>query len=884
MMKALLVCIGIYLGMYLLITVWFQDANLSSEIITKVNVLLLNIFAIVVILQIFKIRNYSKKLSLLLLLLICSIEIEAIGEFIYMGGIDRRFESSAFYISTTIRYYLELIVTLSLLWELKIKINKILLFMDMLLLLIFLSTYIFFIMNTDQIVGSSLRLLSFGFYMIINMLNLAYAFMIIKKYDNVLSKEIRILVVVVPLLFIQQCITSFFGNSIIALDLIDFYSVLCCGIQCIMISNLDRDAMARKDWKPLEHHLIWNLCKQLTPIIFAFLLYIYTYVFYQNKYINFWIIAALVVIVCRSLFLAYYQNKQVNTFANLDEEFHGDVEDRFKTLLVEEEQYNGLYKELDIAVLMIDLDGCIVSMNPWAKKLAETNFVFEKNALLLELVVEEERKKVLIHFKQALRNKPIIFETKLVNDTGELYMVEMKFLPILMRGKLFGVYTLIKNITEIIQNREMLEKIAFEDGLTGLPNRAKFYQMVEEIIQEAKEVESHGAIFLDLNKFKSINDTMGHGVGDLVLIEISKRGKDIVQDKGILCRQSGDEFLIFLPYMNREEVAGIASRIAQVMQQPMEIDQFTVRIGASIGIAMYPDDGANMEEVIGNADIAMYEMKKNPGDSYIFFDQGMKEALSRKKRMEADLKFGIERNEFVLYYQPKVEAIHKNIIGVEALIRWAHPELGMIPPLEFITLAENTGFIIELGQWVLETACKQWIDWVNNGLGELSIGINVSHIQLDKLNYAKTVISTVEKYGVSPRYIDLEITESIAMSNEKRVLKTLKELHEYGFTISMDDFGIGYSSLEYLTKYPIDSLKIDRSFLSDFPDVQQKKIVEIIITMAHKLGLRVIAEGIETKEQKEYLLEQNCRYMQGYYFSKPYPAEELSKYLVKKDW
>lgn len=872
----------IYLAVYVIFMYCFPKNDVYSTLIRIVNIIVVNIYTILILIKSFKVRKYSKKFVLLLIALACSYEIGIAGQFFYLGKINERFESIAYYISYTSTCFLEVPIVLCLLSELRTRLDKVILGFDIGAILIFLSSYVYFMMNSTQS-GLSLQILSSVFYVIINIFYMVFFYMITIKYKKVFTKENRVLILLASHMLLAQSLVGLLGTSINILNFVDFLVVIYWTILFIVIMQIDGKSLIDRNWQPLEHYFIWSSAQQLYPIVFTFLIYIYTYTFYQNKYINIWLILAILFVTLRSYFLSYNQNKVLNSFLKLNKEFNGEVENQIHNLVQAEKQYKALFHEMDIPALMLDRYGYIKSYNQEASNMANKYFSLEEVTILTDFVIKEERKDVQKKFIRALRNEIVLFDTKIMNEEEKVFSVHVKFLPIEVKGRLLGVYTLIKDITESVEALETLEKLAYEDALTGLPNRAKFYLVVKEILHYSSEQETHGVIFFDMNKFKYINDTLGHGVGDEVLVEVSKRTNQIIGEKGILCRQSGDEFLVFLPNMNRHEVGEVTKELTQTIQLPMELSNRTLKISASFGIAMYPCDGKEYDEIIGHADIAMYEVKNDPNVTYKFYDTKMQAQQERKKQIESNLKFAVERNELSLYYQPKIDVYNKKIIGVEALVRWLNPELGSVSPLEFIPVAEDTGDIIKLGQWVLETACKQWRKWEDLGFYELEMGINISQIQLEETNFVENLISVVEDYGIPPRYIDLEIMESIAMSNETLVLKKLDELYDYGFSISMDDFGKGYSSMAYLSKYSIDTLKIDRSFISNLKNDKQKKMVNIIISMALKLGLRIIAEGVETKEQKEYLLGQNCHYMQGYLFSKPNTATEIAKVFLRKE-
>lgn len=426
---------------------------------------------------------------------------------------------------------------------------------------------------------------------------------------------------------------------------------------------------------------------------------------------------------------------------------------------------------------------------------------------------------------------------------------------------------------------------AFYDHLTGLANRRLFEDMVEKIIRDCKR--DHTELFiilLDIDRFKIVNDTYGHSFGDLLIKEFANFLKDSVGDNCIISRQGGDEFAIAI---NGNEGINDARRLAEKILikliSPIVLEQQNVYTTCSMGIASYPLNGKIYEDIIRCADLAMYHSKSLGRNTYSFYDEHMFKLNSNRMTFERELHKSIEKNEFILYYQPQVDIEQNKVVGVEALIRWNHPTQGIISPFQFISIAEETGLIGPIGKWVLETACKQTKIWHDKGFESLKVGVNISAYQFQQENFVELVKEIIDDTGIDPRCLDLEITESIAMKNEVAVITKLKKLKKLGVVVSMDDFGTGYSSLSYLNRFPIDTLKIPREFVIDIkPYDDNKNIIEAIIAIAQKLELNIIAEGVETEAQLNFLKKRNCKQIQGYIFSKPLPADEVEQFLNKK--
>ena len=450
-------------------------------------------------------------------------------------------------------------------------------------------------------------------------------------------------------------------------------------------------------------------------------------------------------------------------------------------------------------------------------------------------------------------------------------------------GALGHYLVVFSDITERKEAERQIYRLAYYDPLTGLPNRTLFYSLLEQVLTEAHRNRTHGALlFLDLNRFKNINDSFGHTSADVILQEVSRRLSMTLRDEDIISRLGGDEFVIALPDISRLEHAGhVAQKLLAALAEPFFIEQHEVTLSASIGISIFPEDGRDTETLIKNADVAMYRAKKLGNSTHVFYSQEMNLRSFDQLKLEGNLRRAIERGEFHLHFQPQLDLATGRINGAEALLRWQHPEHHQISPAQFIPIAEETGLIIPIGEWVIDAACRQIREWLDQGLPPVRIAVNLSARQFSA-SLPKTVLGVIARHGIPSDSLELEITESMLMHNADSVVAMMREFGEAGILMALDDFGTGYSSLSYLKRFPIDNLKIDQSFVRGIPaDQDDCAIARAIISMAKNLRLSVIAEGVETAAQLEFLREAGCDEIQGYYFSRPIPADEFAALLIK---
>lgn len=440
----------------------------------------------------------------------------------------------------------------------------------------------------------------------------------------------------------------------------------------------------------------------------------------------------------------------------------------------------------------------------------------------------------------------------------------------------------VQDITEQKMIEKKVEYMAHHDILTGLPNRILAKERTEQAIIFSKQNNVQSALlFIDLDGFKTVNDSLGHSVGDVMLTLIASRLKECIREGDTLARQGGDEFLLILSDIKKmQEITMILERLFRVFENSFDVGIHTLTSSASIGIAVYPDHGDTFELLLQNADTAMYRAKENGKNTYCFFNQQMNHDLIGQFKIQSDLKSAIRNGEFILHYQPQIDLSTKQITGVEALIRWNHPQIGMIPPINFISLAENSGLIVPIGEWVIQEACRQVSCWQKEGIF-VSVAVNISSLQFKRGNLESVVTNALLMAEIQPRYLELELTESVIMHETDNTLQTVRNLKGLGVQLSIDDFGTGYSSLAYLKRFAVDKLKIDQSFVQDIlTDQEDAAIVRTIIQMAKNLNLKTIAEGVENEHVLALIDNFGCDEVQGYYFAKPMEATDFEKYYT----
>jgi diguanylate cyclase (GGDEF)-like protein/PAS domain S-box-containing protein len=466
---------------------------------------------------------------------------------------------------------------------------------------------------------------------------------------------------------------------------------------------------------------------------------------------------------------------------------------------------------------------------------------------------------------------------------GEIYPEWVVINAVRNSGDVVSHYIAVfSDISQRKYDEERIGYLAHYDPLTDLPNRVLFQDQLARLLAACQRQEKLAAVLLlDLDRFKNVNESLGHMFGDQLLQQVAQRLQAVVRDVDVVARLGGDEYVVVLSELGEAQGAAlVAQKILGEFSIPFAMAGQEISITASIGVSLYPDDGDNPDVLLKNAESAMYGAKQSGRNSYRFYTQSMNASVLSLLRMENAMHHALERGEFLLHYQPQVDLFNGRVIGMEALIRWQHPERGMIPPMEFIPLAEESGFIIPIGEWVLKEACRQAKRWHDAGFGGLCVAVNLSAVQFKQSNLKDVIQGAANEAGLDLRCLELELTESLVMHNAEDVIKTLQQLKSLNLQLSIDDFGTGYSSMSYLKRFPVDKLKIDKSFIRDISDdPADLAISQAIIALGHSLGLRVIAEGVETVEQLALLHANRCDEMQGYYFSKPVDAAAFTRLL-----
>ena len=507
----------------------------------------------------------------------------------------------------------------------------------------------------------------------------------------------------------------------------------------------------------------------------------------------------------------------------------------------------------------------------------------EKYDLWITTVHEDDREKVNHYYQELLSGKSARCEWRLIHKNGEERWLAALGNPLFNHeGQLVKLNGVARDITYRKQMEEKLHTMAFYDHLTGLPNRNLLHEQITQSLSQSKQTQRKIAIMLlDLDRFKIINDTLGHTFGDLLLKEVSNRMSRFITDHSIVSRYGGDEFIIFQENASYYEASSLAEDIIREFSDPIFVNGKPFFISTSIGISLYPLNGDSSDILIKNADAAMYAAKENGGNGYQFYNSTLDEKNKKIMRIESGLREALENREFTLVYQPQVHLDSGHIVGAEALLRWESPEYGFISPADFIPVAEKTGLIVQIGEWVLETACKQNKKWQQEGFPPIPIAVNVSGYQLQQSHFLSLVKRLLEDLDLDPAYLEIEITESV-VQNKEQAIQQLHELKALGVKISVDDFGTGYSSLSYLQHLPIDKLKIDKSFVDDITQNSSgRAIVQTIINMGNNLSFNVTAEGIENEQQVAFLKENHCYFGQGYYFHRPLSVEEMTRMMGK---
>ncbi len=561
------------------------------------------------------------------------------------------------------------------------------------------------------------------------------------------------------------------------------------------------------------------------------------------------------------------------------------------TLKKSEEKLSIIYRTVDSVLfqLSIEPDNVFIFSSVNKSFLTATGLSEEQviGKRVENVIPESSHALVLSKYKEAMRDKKTVRWEETSAYPSGVKIGEVTITPILNdEGYCTNLIGTVHDITERKHAEEKMLHMAYHDPLTGLPNRSLMIDRLNQVLARKKRQNGITAIlFLDLDRFKLINDTFGHIKGDELLKEVSERLKKNTRDADTVARQGGDEFIVVVQDINSiEDKTKVASRYLIAFEDPFHLDGQALSVKVSIGISIYPNDGEDADALLKNADIALYEAKEKGRNSYQFYAASMNKSIAKKLKLENKLRMAIEEEQFVLHYQPQIDIKTGEAIGIEALVRWQEPETGLIPPGEFIPLAEDTGLIVLIGEWVLRTACTQNEAWQRRGLKPLTMAVNISIRQFKQNNFVDTIKRILEKTNLNPKYLELELTESIIMDDVESTISVLHELKAMGVRLSIDDFGTGYSSLQYLKQMPLDMLKVAHTFVRDITvDSNDAAIAKATIQMAQSLNLEVIAEGVETVEHFKLLRTLQCNKIQGYLVSKPLPSEEVEGFL-EKEW
>jgi diguanylate cyclase (GGDEF)-like protein len=483
---------------------------------------------------------------------------------------------------------------------------------------------------------------------------------------------------------------------------------------------------------------------------------------------------------------------------------------------------------------------------------------------------------------------PIIVLTGHDDQTVALSAVKTGAQDYLVKGKL-DRELLLRSMQYSIERKRYQEQLEYQanyDALTGLPNRNLLHDRLKQSVYAQRFVRSIGVVFLDIDHFKFVNDSLGHNTGDKLLQKVAARLLDSVRDGDTVARLGGDEFILILNDQTGQEVIYRAmQRIISRITEPVEVDGQELLVTASAGISLYPQDGPDVETLLKNADAAMYRAKEKGRNNFQFYTAEMNRQVNERLKMESSLRRALDRNELELYYQPRIRIADGALVGCEALLRWQHPELGLTLPERFIGLAEETGLIIPIGEWVIRTACARARVWQKDGAAPLSVSVNLSMRQFRQEALSSAIDDALRVSGLDPRLLEMELTESLVMQDTEAAIRVLERLREIGVALSVDDFGTGHSSLSYLTRLPISALKIDQSFVQAIKGTGESGegiVAQAIISLGHNLNLKVVGEGVETAVQFDFLKRHSCDEVQGYHFGRPMPAAEFDRFASKR--
>ncbi|MEA3372404.1 MAG: EAL domain-containing protein [Campylobacterota bacterium] len=570
---------------------------------------------------------------------------------------------------------------------------------------------------------------------------------------------------------------------------------------------------------------------------------------------------------------------------------HTDITDD-KEMQFKYAQQAQMIEQIHDSVISTDLEGVITSWNTGSEVLLGYKADEMIGEHVTKIYLEEDYETLKKNIDRLKQKGEYHTEVRLVKKSKEVIFADLS-LSLLNneKGAPIGMVGYSQDITErkkaeekLLEQKNILNHQAHHDTLTELPNRALFNDRLEQGIEKAKRNKTNLALlFIDLDHFKQINDTLGHEIGDRVLKTVTQRLKAKIRKEDTLARLGGDEFTVIMEELAKAQDASLlAKKILETLAEPIQIDDNELYVSSSIGISLHPEDGESAHNLLKYADAAMYKAKDEGRNNFQFYSAEMTERAFERVAMEASLRQALKNEEFVLRYQPQVDASTEKIIGVEALVRWQHPSMGLVSPAKFIPLAEETGLIVELDRWVMKAAMKEFSAWYKEGLKPGVLSLNLAMKQLERDDFLHIVQNSMEAIAFEPQWLELEVTEGQVMQKPEEAIVNLRQINDLGIGIAIDDFGTGYSSLSYLKRLPINKLKIDQSFVRDIPDNEEDvAIVKAIIALAKSLNLDLLGEGVETADQKAFLLDNGCESIQGYYYAQPMSAQEMKVYMQK---
>jgi diguanylate cyclase (GGDEF)-like protein/PAS domain S-box-containing protein len=558
-----------------------------------------------------------------------------------------------------------------------------------------------------------------------------------------------------------------------------------------------------------------------------------------------------------------------------------DISERVyeKQKLIESQQrYKSLFDHNIDSIFSLDLNGAIVSANSAAIDLMKTFTISLIGKSVFDLF-DQDRERITSMFSHAVKGSAMEDESNLKVKNQELHL-HLKTIPIILDNSIQGIYLIARDISDQKRHHSLIKHMAFHDSLTGLLNRTALEKDLNILLKD-QTTKVLALMYIDLDRFKMLNDTMGHSIGDLLLKEVSFRLQSLEIPSYKVYRQGGDEFILLFQNADKRLAEQYAQQILDKFAEPIHLNELVYFISPSIGISLFPENGMEESQLITNADMALYDVKQRGRGRFQTYHSGMDQNSSRLLAIETGLRQALENNEFSLFYQPQVDLNTKETKSFEALLRWTHEGMGSVPPSAFISVAEESGLMIPIGEWIIEEVCKQLAEWSLNGNSQVKVAINLSSKQFQQYYLADMIRTLFQTYQIQPHQIEFEITEG-ALQNPHEAMETIRRLKSLGVSISIDDFGKGFSSLRYLKTFPIDTLKIDQSFIKNvITDEKDAAIIRSIVHLAESLSLEIVAEGIETQEQYAYLKALNCQKGQGYYFSKPLPPDEIEQRYFK---